>query len=114
AVDGDRGRELAAGDDVLAGGVDVDAVRRLGRGQEVDEPLAGGRVEDRGGLAPLGRGDAGGLVDLVVRVPDGHLGGQALGDALLGAAPVHGRDEVLVGLRRVDLEERVGFLDVVG
>src|SRR5690606_33458008 len=111
---GDGGGELAAGNDVLAGGVDVDAVRRLGRRQEVDEIGAVGGVEDRDAVDHGRLGDAGSFVLQVVGVVRRHLGGSAVGDALLGATPVDRRDEVLVVLRGVHLEQGVGFLGVVG
>ena len=71
--------ELAGADDVLAVRRDVDAVRRLAAGHEVDEPGHLLRVDDL---------DAADQVAL------------AFGGRLLGGAPVDGGDVVAVALRR--------------
>ena len=84
--------ELARPDDPFAIGRDVHAVRRLAAGHQVDNARDFLRIDDLHAVDGL---------EL------------AIGDRLLGGAPVNGGDVVLVALRRGDLELTGGSLRVV-
>src|SRR5262249_2663921 len=90
--DADLGLELARGADVLAAGIDVDAVRALGHREEVDDARVVLRIEHR-------------------RAADGP--GAAGIDRLLRRAPVHRGAVVHLVLRGLDLARGVRLLAVV-
>src|SRR5690606_9078834 len=112
-VDRDGAGQFASGDDVFSGGDDVHAVGGFGGGQ-VEHHIGAGGGGQHGDLAPdLTMCRLGALIHDVAVMKAVHQLALPLGDALFGALPVHGGDEILVQLRSVDLLERVRPLHVV-
>src|SRR5690554_1123065 len=112
-MDRNHSRKFSTSDDELTCRVDVYPVRRLRRRQEVDRSRDFQRIDDAHAVIYFLPVLPGYRVEVVVVVLAGHHFASTIGHSFLNPAPVDGCDKVLITLRRLDFEHRVGFFTVV-